>query len=200
MLMDSSYSMKDEIMSTITQNKKSILDKRSKITSEKLMKDAEDLMALQNTSSALLGEENLKLNHDFISLKHQKIEEQLDSASEFKEPAAIRHNNQPKLTSKYLQQIPEAPLRDLRDSMCINRDRSNFDRSSRQGSVRPWDSQSISKLSLRSVSAISSQCHSQRNLMNLNRIAQKNIQQQLQNLPKPSNKVDIDFEQIIRQL
>ena len=41
--MDSSYSMKDEIMSTITQNKKSILDKRSKITSEKLMKDAEDL-------------------------------------------------------------------------------------------------------------------------------------------------------------
>ena len=73
--MDSSYSMKDEIMSTITQNKKSILDKRSKITSEKLMKDAEDLMALQNTSSALLGEENLKLNHDFVSLKHQKIEE-----------------------------------------------------------------------------------------------------------------------------
>lgn len=67
MLMDSSYSMKDEIMSTITQNKKSILDKRSKITSEKLMKDAQDLMALQNTSSALLGEENLKLNHDFIS-------------------------------------------------------------------------------------------------------------------------------------
>jgi len=65
--MDSSYSMKDEIMSTITQNKKSILDKRSKITSEKLMKDAQDLMALQNTSSALLGEENLKLNHDFIS-------------------------------------------------------------------------------------------------------------------------------------
>lgn len=31
------------------------------------MKDAQDLMALQNTSSALLGEENLKLNNDFIS-------------------------------------------------------------------------------------------------------------------------------------
>ena len=100
--MDSSYSMKDEIMSTITQNKQSILDKRSKITSEKLMKDAQDLMALQNTSSALLGEENLKLNNDFISQKHQKLEEQIDSASEFKEPAAIRHSNQPKLTSKYL--------------------------------------------------------------------------------------------------
>lgn len=42
--MESNYSMRDEIMSTITQNKKSLLEKRSKITTEKLMKDAQDIL------------------------------------------------------------------------------------------------------------------------------------------------------------
>ena len=41
----------------------------------------------------------------------------------------------PKLTKKYLNQIQETPFRDLRDNMNINRDRSNFDKSSRVGSV-----------------------------------------------------------------
>ena len=65
--------------------------------------------------------------------------------------------------------------------------------------MKPWDSQSVSKLSLRSMSGISVS-HSQKSLMNLDRLAQRNIQNQLMNLPKPANKVEIDLLQIIKDL
>ena len=100
LLMESNYSIRDELMSTITTNKQqSLLEKRAKITSEKLMKDAQDLMVFQNQQSALLGEENQKLNNDLNEMpnKMQKVEE-YDQESEFKAPASV-HN---KLTSKNL--------------------------------------------------------------------------------------------------
>lgn len=41
---------------------------------------------------------------------------------------------------------------------------------------------------------------SQKSLMNLDRLAQRNIQNQLMNLPKPKNNVEVDFDQMIKQL
>ena len=66
-------------MSTI-ENNKSVLGKRSKVTSDKLMKDAQDALVFKNSQSALLGGENPKLNFEL----HEQSEKNLaDNLSEF---------------------------------------------------------------------------------------------------------------------
>ena len=63
-------SRKDEISTIIQQ--RSLLSKRQKPTTEKLMKDAQDALVYQNSSSALLGGENAKLNSE--NLQKNKVE------------------------------------------------------------------------------------------------------------------------------
>jgi hypothetical protein len=63
MLLDTRYSVKDELLSTI-ENNKSMLGKRPRVTSDKLMKDAQDALVFKNSQSALLGGENPKLNFE----------------------------------------------------------------------------------------------------------------------------------------
>ena len=93
-------------------------------------------------------------------------------------------------------------MRELRDSMNINRDKSNIDAASaRMGSAmsKPWDSQSLSAFSLRSLGGASA-APSTRSFMNLDRLAQRNIQNKLLTLSKPKNKIEVDYALIIQQL
>ena len=63
LLLDNRYSVKDELLSTI-ENNKSLLGKRSRVTTDKLMRDAQDALVFKNSQSALLGGENPELNNE----------------------------------------------------------------------------------------------------------------------------------------
>lgn len=67
-LLDNTYSVKDELMSTISQSQKNktLLEKRSKVTSDRLMEQAQDALVFKNSESVLLGGENQKLNEETL--------------------------------------------------------------------------------------------------------------------------------------
>mmetsp|Transcript_29406 Transcript_29406/g.44479 ORF Transcript_29406/g.44479 Transcript_29406/m.44479 type:complete len:92 (-) Transcript_29406:1111-1386(-) len=91
-------------MSTITQNQKErqLLGKRARVTSESLVKKAEDQIALQVSEPVLMGGDNAKLN--FSVGEEEKDGERLESISQigdqFEAPASSF--KRPKLNAENL--------------------------------------------------------------------------------------------------
>lgn len=122
--MESNYSNKDDMLSTLTksrQQQKSLLGKRpAKVTSDKILKEAKDALVYKTSQSALLGGDNPELN--FEKNKAQKVDD-----DGFKAPLPV--GKQSKLTMQNLNQLPQSDNL-IRDPMGINSSRFGSERQS----------------------------------------------------------------------
>jgi hypothetical protein len=196
--METSYTNRDEMISSITRSKQqSVLGKRPKVTTEQLIKEAQDVLVFQTSQSALLGGENPKLNFE-EPVVHKKQKTGEDS---FKVPLPVG-GKKAKLTPQNLEKLTEesvASAPQLRDAMGINAKLESERQSSLAGSMprRPFDASS--NWESFSISRFSSISQSPSAMAN-NRLWQKELQAKLTQLPPPQDMAYVDYDMLVEQL